>query len=78
MIDEDAPVRAVLSTFGPETLADLGTMAAGRPTEFYRALITRPDLRRLTIWLVDSSSAEEVQERVLRALRDLSAAPSAP
>lgn len=51
MMDEDAPVRAVLSTLGPDGLAELQAMAAGRPTDFYRALVTRPDLRRLTVWL---------------------------
>ena len=74
MIDEDAPIRAVLSTFGPDDLAELQAMAAGRPTDFYRALVTRPELRRLTVWLVDSRSAEEVQLRVLRAIGDLTGA----
>ncbi|HUL85063.1 MAG TPA: hypothetical protein VLX89_06045 [Actinomycetota bacterium] len=51
-------------------------MAADRPTDFYRALVTRPDLRRLTVWLVDSRSADEVQFRVLRAIRDITGAAS--
>jgi len=76
MMDEDAPVRAVLATFGPDGLAELEAMAADRPTDFYRALVTRPDLRRLTVWLVDSRSADEVQFRVLRAIRDITGAAS--
>ena len=78
MIDQDAPVRAVLSTFGPGARADLQAMAEGRATDFYRALITRSDLRRLTIWLVDSRTAEEARHRVLRAIDDLSEGHAAP
>jgi hypothetical protein len=70
MIDEDADLRAVLSTMGPATLADLKRMAFDDdPTAFYGALARRPDLAALTHQLADSGS--DAVARLRRAIRDV-------
>ena len=67
MIDEDAELLAVLSTMGPETLADLRRMALDDdPTAFYGALARRPDLAALTRQLADSGSDAVARLRLLR------------
>ena len=72
MNKEDAELRAVLSTMGPEALADLQRMALGDDSSaFYRALARRPDLAAITQQLARSTSDEVARLRVLRAIRDI-------
>jgi len=72
MNNEDADLRAALSTMGPEALADLQRIALGDDsTAFYRALARRPDLAAITQQLAGSTSDEVARLRVLRAIRDI-------
>ena len=72
MNQEDAELRAALSTMGPDALADLQRMAlADDSTAFYRALARRPELATITQRLAHATSDEVARLRVLRAIRDL-------
>jgi hypothetical protein len=72
MSNEDANLRAALSTMDPEALADLQRIALGDDsTAFYRALARRPDLAAITQQLAGSTSDEVARLRVLRAIRDI-------
>jgi hypothetical protein len=68
---EDAELRGILNTMGPDTLEDLQRMAQDvDPTSFSRALARRPDLASLTAELGTSETGGAARLRLLRAIRD--------
>jgi hypothetical protein len=72
MNQEDAELRAALSTMSTDALAELQRMAtADDSTAFYRALARRPDLAAMTQRMAGATSDDVARLRVLRAIRDL-------